>query len=375
MPILRCVKLVAQDGRITVTGSDIETFVQTFCKAKVQSQGTICVPAGELADSLKALATESPTVTMAIFRSKTTLPMTSAEYEEAKKNAAPGTEVPSTKPGWRHEFRIEAGNTSATIPTYDSKDYPPVPKLKPTAVIQFRNLVSAIGEVDYALAHHDSRPALTGLDLKQVNGHIALTAADGFRLATVLVKARGKAPDELIIPGGTVEVIKKLLPEDTRLDIQEYKKNNAAPEDKRQKLHCLCFRDKKGLVTVTANAVDSTYPQYEQLIPKNRKKLTVAKAVMEQALRVMATLKEDVPVRLQKKGGNLVISRGNSERELVSKVPAKGAIKVGADIGYLQDMVRRLDGDITLRSKDATSPILAKQGATTHVLMPRQVQW
>ncbi len=131
----------------------------------------------------------------------------------------------------------------------------------------------------------------------------------------------------------------------------------------------------KNPVPVIANAVDGNYPEYEQLIPKNPKKLTVAKAVMEQALRVMATLKEDVPVRLQKKGGNLVISRGNSERELVSKVPAKGAIKVGADIGYLQDMVRRLDGDITLRSKDATSPILAKQGATTHVLMPRQVQW
>ena len=375
MPILNCVLVDAQNGRLLVTGGDVETFVQVSCRAKIERPGSICIPVVQLIDSLKALAGESETVTLLVARIKTTVPLSYEEREKLKADGTPPEKIPSTKPGWRHEFRIEAGKTWATIPTNDAKDYPHVPEVKATNVIQFRNLVSAIGEVDYAMAHEENRPALHGICMKQVNGHIALAAADGFRLAINLVKTRGKADSELIIPAGTVTTIKKLMPEDTRMEIMEYDQNNATDEAQKHKLHYLAFRNKKGTVSILAQALDSTFPEYEKLVPKNPKKLTVAKSAMEQALRVMATLKDKVPVRLQKKAGELVISRGNSERDIATKVPAKGSIKIALDIQYLKDLVQHLGDEITLRWKDEASPLMVKQGSTTHVLMPVSVQW
>ena len=375
LPILHCVLVDARDGRLVVTGGDIETFIQASCRAKILHPGSICIPAVQLIDSLKALAGESATVNLLVVRVKTTVPLNYEEREKLKAEGTPPEKIPSTKPGWRHEFRIEAGKTWATINTQDAKEYPHVPEVKATNVIQFRNLVSAIGEIDYAMAHEENRPVLHGICMKQVNGHIALTAADGFRLATNLVKTRGRADSEVIIPFTTVTAIKKLMPEYTRVEIMERQKNNAMPNDEIQKLHYLAFRDKKGTVSILAQALDGAFPKYEQLIPKNTKKLTVAKSAIEQALRVMATLKDKSPVRLQKKAGELVISRSNTERDISTKVPAKGSIKIALDIEYLKELVRRLGDEIVFRWKDGTTPLMVKHGSTTHVVMPRNVQW
>jgi DNA polymerase III beta subunit len=375
LEILSYVHLAAQKGMVAVTGSNIETFVQAFCKAKVVNKGVVCLPAAELLDSLKALAGQSPTVTLVVTRSRTRVALSYDEIEKLKAGGTPPEQIPSSKPGWKHGFRIEAGKAWSTLPFKDAKDYPHIPVIKPNAVIQFHNLVSAIGEVDYAMAHEENRPALHGLSMKQVNGHVALAAADGFRLAINMVKTRGKVPQDIIIPASSVAAIKKLMPEDARLDIMAYKKNNAMPSEERQKLHCLAFRNRKGTVSVLCYALDSTFPKYEQLIPKTSKKITVAKAALEQALRFMATMNGKEAVRLQKKSGDLVISRKGYEREVATRIPATGSIKIGTDLTYLTDLAKRLDDEITLRWKDSKSPLLARQGTTTHVLMPMMVQW
>jgi DNA polymerase III sliding clamp (beta) subunit (PCNA family) len=120
-----------------------------------------------------------------------------------------------------------------------------------------------------------------------------------------------------------------------------------------------------------------TYPNYKQIIPKGGSLLTMDNGALKDALDVVSiTLPDNNVVRLRTRGGNLVISTNNEEKgETEVKVPAKGKAKIGFDIRYLRDILARINGQITLRTKGAQSPGVVKQNGTIHVLMPMFVQW
>jgi hypothetical protein len=57
------------------------------------------------------------------------------------------------------------------------------------------------------------------------------------------------------------------------------------------------------------------------------------------------------------------------------KCRRKGRVKIAFDARYFKDVLARVSGPITLRTKNAQSPGVVKQNGTLHVLMPMHVEW
>jgi DNA polymerase-3 subunit beta len=257
-----------------------------------------------------------------------------------------------------NSLAIEAAGATTVLHGFEAKDFPSVPGVRgaPTVVI---GLASALKEIIYAMAKEDSRPVLAGVCFTPKDGKIALAAADGFRLAETTVNAKGNL-ERMIVPSKAICLIQKLMP--GKVSIHKSGDNIAFIGD--------------GLV-LTTHAVQGTYPNYEQIIPKNGLPLTLESQALRDALDVVSvTLGDNNIVRLEKKGTNLIVSTQDEEKgETEAKVPAKGKGKIAFQMNYIKESLARLDGRISLRITDPNTPGVVKQGRTIHVLMPMFVQW
>jgi len=129
-------------------------------------------------------------------------------------------------------------------------------------------------------------------------------------------------------------------------------------------------------IVLVASPIQSTYPNYPQLIPATKTGVTVDRAAVLEALKVIAGIKaENGIVRLQTKGKNLLVwAKGDAGRTEV-KVPARGKAHIAFNLLYLRDMIQKVGSKVTLRTKSPSEPGVVKQNGTTHVLMPMFVQW
>ena len=99
-------------------------------------------------------------------------------------------------------LNISSGRSKATINGIDAEEFPPIPTVLDgiRAVINAGVLKKAISRVAFAAATEESRPVLTGVELKIEGNDFSLAAADGFRLAV--------QKDKLTEPiDGNIEVI------------------------------------------------------------------------------------------------------------------------------------------------------------------------
>jgi DNA polymerase-3 subunit beta len=324
LPICASILIRAGSGQIWLTATNLEVALSASCKATVGRQGAVAIPAFLLEAFLKTAKAEKVILSL----------------------ASPNS------------LKIEAGAVT-TLKGFEAKDFPPVPGVKgaPTVVV---GLASALKEISYAMAKEDSRPVLAGVCFTPQDGKIALAAADGFRLAATTVNAKGNL-ERMIVPSKAICLIQKLMP--GKVSIHKGDGDNVA-----------FIGD--GLM-LTTHAVQGTYPNYEQIIPKNGLPLTLECQALRDALDVVSvTLGDNNIVRLEKKGTNLIVSTKDEEKgETEAKVPAKGKGKIAFQMNYLKESLARLDGRISLRITDPSTPGVVKQGKTIHVLMPMFVQW
>jgi DNA polymerase III subunit beta len=324
LPVCQSILLRAVSGQIWLTATNLEVALSASCKALVKRQGAVAIPPSLLEGFLKVSKTEEIILSLAS----------------------------------QNSLGIEAGEAKTVLHGFEAKDFPPVPKVigLPTVVT---GLASALKEISYAMAKEESRPVLTGVWFTPKDGKIELACADGFRLAVTTVKAKGTI-DQMIVPGKAIWLIQQLMLGKVSIE--------------KEKAVIKFISD--GLI-LTTPAVQGTHPNYDQLIPRHGKPVTLDSQALRDALgMVLPTLGSSDIVRLQKKKANLIVStQDEGLGETSVKVPAKGKGKIAFNHTYLKEMVARLEGKISLRITDPATPGLIKDGKTIHVLMPMFVQW
>jgi len=323
VPVAASVLIRAAGEQITLVGTNLEVALIASCKATVSRRGAVAVRPKELETFLKAA--KADTVTL------------------------------STK---GNTLRIEAGASSTTLEGYAAEDFPSVPGVKGKPV-PVTGLASALKQVSYAMAKDGCRPVLNGVCLTADKGKLAVVAADGFRLAETTVKSRGPL-DRTVVPEKAVGIIERLMPD--KISLYRDEKNISFVGD--------------GLV-LTAMITQGEYPNYKQVIPKGGSPMTVDSTALMDAFKTVAvTLPDNNAIRLETKGGKLIVSTKDSgKRETVVKVPAKGKVKIAFDARYLKDLLARVSGPMVLRTTTAQSPGVVKQNGTIHVVMPMFVEW
>ena len=359
LPVTQNVLMTTDGGMLRLASTNLEMSMTTWVGAMVEEEGSITVPARLMSDFVNSLG---------------------ADRVEMEIEAG------------SHVLKLRAGRAEASLYGTPASDFPPIPVVEEERVFQVdpRMLRSAIDQVDFAAAREESRPVLTGVNVRLSEGGFTLASADGFRLA-VRNGALEQSADEVtvIIPASTMTELGRLLG-----DNQEPVELMLVPE-RGQLMFRVHGRDKTELVS---QILQGTFPNYDQLIPQEYDTRAVLELPgMLRSTRTASIFARDGSniVRMQFKpngseeeaGGKLVISAssqevGEFEEELdviELEMRKDDESKIAFNSRYLVDVLSELSGSrVTLEITSPSSPGVFKPTDSddyVHVVMPMFVQW
>ncbi len=351
LPITNNILLETDQSRLKLVATNLEMAIVCWIGAKVEEEGTITIPAKLLTEFINSLPEDKVDIAMA----------------------------PKTK-----TLSLRCARYEARISGMDARDFPPIPTVEQGLItsIDVENLRQAISHVVFAAASDESRPVLTGVNIKFEGSTLTLAAADGFRLAVYKIHLSNPVPQktEVIIPAKTMAELNRLMAD------QDDPVEMVLNPNKSQVL----FKLKN--IELVSQLIQGTFPQYEQLIPTaTGTRATVDVSEFLRATRTAAIFARDGTgiVRLViNPGGELtpgkltVSARSEEIGEDVGDIDAivqGNEAKIAFNGKYLTDVLNVIkEAQVCLEATSPSSPGVIKPVGTdnyTHVVMPMFVQW
>lgn len=352
LPITQHILLATDGGRLKLSATNMEIALSCWIGAKVESEGTVTLPARFLTPFIDSLPNDR--VELAL------------------------------QPRGR-QVKIQCGRNQATIGGMDADDFPPIPTVEGDATIRLEPaaLRKALTQVVFAAATDDSRPVLTGVHTKVDGSEVTLAAADGFRLAVhkLTLAEPASASFEVIVPARALSELNRLLGDQDGPVEMTLNANRSS----------VLFR-LNSIEMVAQLLNQGAFPNYSQLIPQNyatRAVVPVSEFLRETRISSIFSREGSGIVRLQVTPGEgpavgqLHISAradevGDNEGEIDATVDGD-ASKIAFNSKYLQDVLSVLDsGQVALETTNPSSPgVLRPVGSDNyvHVVMPMFVQW
>jgi len=347
IPILANVLLKADDGRVSMTATDMDMDVVESVACSIGQAGAATVPALTL-------------------------------YEIVRK-LPDGAEVELTVAGDSGRMAIRAGRSNFSLPTLPVEEFPALSgdELTTNFVLSAADAKTLIDRTRFAISTEETRYYLNGIYLHetQANGMAVLraVATDGHRLARVqmpLPEGAAGMPS-VIVPRKAVTEIRKLIDE-TDGDVQVGLSEN--------KLRC-AFAD----TVMTTKLIDGTFPDYERVIPAgNDKVMRVDCGSFKKAVDRVATISTEKSrsVKLSLGNGTLTLSANSPDNaqatEEVDVEYGAASMEIGFNSRYLLDIADQVDdsGKAVFQMADAASPTIVTDEAddgALYVLMPMRV--
>ncbi|BAP94507.1 DNA polymerase III beta subunit [Aurantimonas phage AmM-1] len=345
VPILGNVRIeAAQDGRLTLTGTDLDLWATATSAptcAHVHTPGGTTVPAGLLFDILRKATGEvrfadtgAGRVTLGAGRSKFTL------------HALPVEDFPD----------MSAGEASARF------------TLPPAALTRIADCCS------FAISSEETRYYLNGIYLHPHEGALVAVATDGHRLSR-LAMARDNLPDfaGIIVPRKMVSLF-GMMAEATKAG----ETVQVAIDQSRIVLEA-------GDLRLASKLIDGTYPDYQRVIPKaNPITADVPREALADAIERVTTISSE-----RGRGVNFAFAAetlrlsiadpaaGSAEDEIACGFPADKDLTIGFNGRYCRDALGTFTGErMTLAMADPGAPAVLTDPADEDrlvVLMPMRV--
>ena len=357
LPVTQNVLLSAENGMLRLSATNLEIAMTTWIGAMIEEEGAVTVPARLLTDYVNSLGSDRIDLEM--------------------------------EPDSR-QLHLKSGRSQTNINGTDASEFPPIPTVEDAVVAQVEPgaLRTAIGRVAFAAATEESRPVLTGVEVKLREGGFTMAAADGFRLAVQHGELAQAIPEEIsvIIPARTMTELQRLLSDNSE------PVNIMLTPQKSQ----VMFRLQGGdTVELVSQLLQGTFPNYDQLIPQGYS--TRAILDLQETLRATRTASifardSSNIVRMHvmpgEEGeeivGKMVISARSEEvgdnEDVVDVAELEGEEgKIAFNSRYLLDVLTVLDrGRVAIETTTSSSPGVFKPTDSddyVHVVMPMFVQW
>ena len=360
LPITQNVMLKTDQGMLMLSATNLEIAITTWIGAMIEEEGAITVPHRLLTDLVNSLPSDRIDLDL----------------------QGPGDDGDASTGSVLH---LSCGRSVTHINGANPADFPPIPQVDSglTTGIDASVLRTGIGLVAFSAASDESRPVLTGVELKLQESSLVMAAADGFRLAVYT--------DQLSQP--LSEEVKVIVPARTMQELQRLVSDQSAPVQVTLSPERGQVLFKLENVELVSQLLQGTFPNYEQLIPERYE----TRAVMElddlkratQSAAVFARDGSNI-VRLEMEpeevsdGGRLKVSArseevGDNLDELnIEQMEGEDA-KIAFNVRYLQDIVNVLGrGKIAIEITNSSSPGVfrpAESDRYVHVVMPMYVQW
>ena len=323
IPILSNFLIEADNGRITITATDLDQSIRTSAAAKVKKPGSCTIPARKLYDYIKLL----PDGDIAIKLME------------------------------NHWVQIRSGRSNTKMVGMARANFPQVPEFPHSSItsIPAASLRNLIGKTIFAISNEESRYTLNGALLILKAESLAMVATDGHRLAHIektgetLSNVSGER--KTLIPRKALSELQSLL-SNTESETVEF-----AEDD-----HTLFFRI--GHRVLTSRKLTGQFPNYEAVMPRDNNKFVVVRSedLMGSIQRVAQFADErSGAVKMRLEQNELKISSSSTdsgESEDTIETPYSfDPLVVGFNSAYLIDFLKAVGntGEVRLEFKDAQS--------------------
>lgn len=337
LPVLANFLVSARNGKLAVTGTDMEVELITGVDADIQDEGETTVPARKLVDIVRMLP-DGVNITTVLEGDKLTVSSGQGRYTLA---TLPATEFPATD-------QVE------TLESFK---------------IQEDILKNLLDKTAFAMANQDVRYYLNGLLFDFHDGTLSTVATDGHRLAICdLNDEIGIAEErQLIVPRKGVIELSRMLSDSKEMVELALGKNHV--------------RLVKGSTVFTSKLIDGRFPEYKAVIPTGTDRhIKIDREAFMRALQRAAILSNEKyrGVRLEAGGSSVkIIAHNPQHEEAIEQLDADlnfDQMAIGFNVTYLLDALTAIDAKTVLMElKDANSSCLISAesgGNDRHVIMP-----
>ena len=338
MPILSNVLLIARDGHLSVTATDLEVELVAEAAVDTETGGEITVSGRKLLDICKALP-DGTTISISLGGEK---------------------------------LAIKGGRSKFNLATLPAAEFPVIDDIKAGQSIQVSqsDLGKLIEKTHFSMAQQDVRYYLNGMLLETSGKYLRAVATDGHRLALCQTELTGALEQQqVIVPRKGVLELQRLMSGDGALEIE---------------LGANHIRIQLDGIRFTSKLIDGRFPEYERVIPKeSANELKADRGAFKGALQRTAILSNEKyrGIRLVIRDSGVVLQAHNPEQEEAEEeleVEYAGEdIEIGFNVNYLLDALAAVEGDdVTLSVQDSNSSCLIRQPGNddcTFVVMPMRL--
>lgn len=318
IPILTGIKIDVENRGITLTGSDsnisIKSFIPTeedgLTNLEVIEEGSIVLQAQYFPEIIRKLP--ESTVKIETFS--------------------------------QFNVKIRSGNAEFNLNGQDAEEYPQLPQLQSenTFEIATNLLKSLIDQTVFAISTMETRPILTGVNLKFDNNTLSFTATDSHRLSLkeIPLETNVESPN-IVIPGKSLIELNKIL-KDTDDPVQIDTTNNL-----------ILFKTKN--LNFLSRLLDGNYPETSRLIPDEGKtKLHVKTKDLIQTIgraSLLAKEERNNVVKLTTKKDQLIEITSNSpevgqvvENLMIESITGE-ELKISFSAKYMLEALKAIESD------------------------------
>ncbi len=336
LPVLANLLLQVEDGRISLTGTDLEVEMIARAEAQDTAAGETTIPARKFFDIVRALPD--------------------------------GSRITVSQAG--DKITVQAGRSRFSLSSLPANDFPSIDEVDATEHIRVPEsaLKELIDRTAFAMAQQDVRYYLNGLLFDLRDASLRCVATDGHRLALCeAVLEQGGQKRQIIVPRKGVQELQRLLEGGDRVLDLELGRSH--------------IRVKRDDVTFTSKLIDGRFPDYEAVIPIGAdKQVKVDREALRAALQRAAILSNEKyrGVRVEVSPGQMRIQTNNPEQEEAQEdVEAEtkvDGLAIGFNVTYLLDALTALrDEQVIISMRDANSSALVQEAGndrSRHVVMP-----
>ena len=337
LPVLNNVLIRVDDGKVSLTTTNLDMAVVDFLPVSKSSNGVVTVPARLLAEFVSNLP-RGEIVKISVDDTKVT---------------------------------VSAGRYSSVLNGTLADDFPELPELDEKKAVTFKIGIDefklGVGQVVIATSNDTTRPALTGVYFNTMNGGLAIAATDGYRMTEKRLIEKVESEVAAVVPAATLqEVMRAVNDEMEEVEI-------SFNED--------LVRFRLGEVEIISKLIDASYPDYRKLIPEENKiSIEMDRAELMRVTKLAALFARHVDGSIiceTKEGGIFSIRSvanefGENDSEI--EVGEVEAAKSVLNARFLIDALNALESDkIRFEFSGKVAPIVLKNlkdDRYTHVVMP-----
>src|SRR3989338_2173642 len=337
LPILNNLLLKTDQGRLRISGTNLEMAVNTWVAGKVEEEGEITIPAKLLSEYVYNLAADK----VNLVSEKLTL-------------------------------KVEGEKTETHIKGLPAEEFPLIPDTGEKIFVRLDGggLKKGLSEVSFAAAYSEAQPEISGILFRFSGKTLELAATDRYRLAETRVGLEAEVIEEkaLIIPARAVGEIGRILGEGV---VEVYLREGQ-----------VCFKNSD--TEIITRLIEGQYPDYKQIIPaKFTTRAEFDRHALGQAIKAVslfATYSNNIEFELLP-GKDLIIAAASAQVG-DSKIQVPGEIvgeknKIIFNYRYLLDCLNTLsDERVVLQATNETTPVaMTPKGRDNflYIVMPIKV--